>query len=89
MTNLLIRQYFMNAKLKNIIDHLGDDFEKQNLIERKRRIDAQIKDYIDLYTSQVLTSDQEEIVIEMIHHLMTLQSHFSHLINFIRSINLN
>ncbi|MGV6947008.1 hypothetical protein ACUY1X_18690 [Sphingobacterium kyonggiense] len=79
----------METKKFILIDHLGDDFEKQNLIERKRRIDAQIKDYIDLYTSQVLTSDQEEIVIETIHHLMTLQSHFSHLINFIQSINLN
>jgi len=79
----------MNAKLKNIIDHLGDDFEKQNLIERKKRIDAQIKDYIDLYSSKVLTTNQEEIVIETIYHLMTIQSHFSHLINFIRSLNLN
>lgn len=79
----------METKKFILINHLGDDFEKQNLIERKRRIDAQIKDYIDLYTSQVLTSDQEEIVIETIHHLMTLLSHFSHLINFIRSINLN
>ena len=80
---------FMKTINKNIVDHLGDDFDNQTLIERKNRIDLQIEDYIGLYSSKELTPDQEEIIIETLLHLMTLESHFSNLINFINAINLN
>ncbi len=79
----------MKTLNKKFIDHLGDDFENQTLLEKKRRIDAQITLYIGLYSSRDLNVKEEELIVDTLHYLITLQNHFSKLIRFIEAINYN
>lgn len=72
-----------------VIDHLGNDFDNQKLVERKRRIDAQIDEYTRIYAFQDLTSKEEDLVISTIHHLLEIQRSYSSRIRLISAICLN
>lgn len=63
----------MNKKNYSVIDHLGDDFEKQKLVERKKRIDAQINEYIRLYTLNGLTLKEEDLIYSTLINLLEMQ----------------
>ncbi|TDQ79577.1 hypothetical protein [Sphingobacterium yanglingense] len=72
-----------------IYDHLGDNFESQNLTERKRRIDAQIEEYLRLYAMRDLSPKEDELVTNILLNLLDIQRAYSNRINLIKAIYLN
>lgn len=72
-----------------LIDHLGDDFEYQTLLERKRRVDAQIEEHLKVYSIGEMTKACEDIIIETLHNLLIIQRDITARIKFLRAICLN
>ncbi|WP_293925453.1 hypothetical protein [Sphingobacterium sp. UBA6320] len=78
-----------NTLTYQLKDHLGSDFITQGLIERKKRVDAQIEEHARVYSLPGLTESEEKIISNSFLNLMYMQKDIASKINFLSSICLN
>lgn len=72
-----------------LTDHLGADFDTQSLMERKRRIDAQIEEHTRVLFDYPLSENAVSLITNTLVGLLAIQKDYSCKIKFIQAICLN
>lgn len=72
-----------------LVDHLGDDFNTQGLLERKRRVDAQIEEHAHLFSRSDLNQEHDKIISKTFLNLIRLQKDIASKISLISAICYN
>lgn len=70
-------------------DHLGNDYASQKLLERKKRVDAQIDECARVFALPAISENAKHTISETFIILMEMQKDLAMKINFISAVCLN